>query len=113
MYVYWVINIHLYICDVTMYMILYTLMVVHDTTIMQVLFNTQEGCVYRNAADPKQLSGSKPWKIFLQNGSSWDAVAQMNRRPSSEEVEASLYNALAATNPGTKILKNLFNNKKK
>lgn len=75
------------------------------------MMSPSEGVVYNNASLQKQKRDQKSWKILLQSGGSFQTVAQMARRPSQVEVEATLYNALGATSPltrGAKALKNIF-----
>jgi len=68
-----------------------------------------EGAVYKNLSVDD--GSGKPWKIFiLRNGAS-EQIAQMSRRPSGDEVEESLYNALAISPPRVpNLLKSLFGN---
>lgn len=66
-----------------------------------------EGAVYRNASVDD--GSGKPWKIFIMRNGGSEQIAQMSRRPSGEEVEASLYNALAVSPPKIpSLLKNIF-----
>jgi len=66
-----------------------------------------EGAVYRNASVDD--GSGKPWKIFIMRNGGSEQIAQMSRRPSGEEVEASLYNALAVSPPKIpSLIKNIF-----
>ena len=61
-------------------------------------------------------TGPNPWRIFMRKGNTWEAVARMQHRPSSTDVEVSFYNASAASSPltqGAKFLKGLVDKKKK
>lgn len=86
--------------------------------------STQEGAVFRfaggNGKSGFQSSdgggSASPWRIFMRQGNSWEAVARMQHRPSSTDVEVSFYNASAANSPltqGAKFLKGLVHKKKK
>ena len=83
----------------------------------------QEGAVFRLScgggagfgAKGGSGSGTAPWRILVQQGRSWEAVARMARRPSSTDVEVSFYNASAANSPltqGAKFLRGLAQQKK-
>lgn len=59
-------------------------------------------------------SGGAPWRVYMQQGGTWEAVGRMQRRPSSKDVEAIFYNASAAKSPltqGAKFLRGLTQKK--
>jgi len=74
--------------------------------------NTKSG--FRGSGAGGEVTGD-PWRIFMRQNNNWEPVAQMQRRPSSTDVEVSFYNASAANSPltqGAKFLKGLVNKKK-
>ena len=71
--------------------------------------------IYNSNTSTVKESVSKPWKIFIRDEETneYELVGQMRTRPSSSDVETTLYNAIAAKNnkvknKGASMLKNFF-----
>lgn len=85
--------------------------------IKPLMMSSMEGVVYRNvsldAGHDHTQEAHKPWKVYLMRPgtSGFDLVGQMNTRPSSQDVESILYNAIAASqkNPLANSMNNLKN----
>ena len=65
----------------------------------------------------KGQSGQAPWQILKQGwGNNWKIIGQMQRRPTSEDLELAFLNASAVESPitaGIKAVKQLAPSKKK
>lgn len=79
------------------------------------IVTTTQGAVSKRVV--KGTAGEVPWQILKQGwGNNWKVIGQMQRRPSSEDLELAFLNASAAESPitaGIKAVKQLAPSKKK
>ncbi|KAL6770156.1 hypothetical protein ACKKBG_A33825 [Auxenochlorella protothecoides x Auxenochlorella symbiontica] len=74
---------------------------------IKALVTRKDGIVMRSAG-----RAGAPWRILLLAKGKWEPIASMAQRPTSSDIETSLYNYTAATSPLTKgisAVRNLFN----
>lgn len=75
---------------------------------------TTQGAVSKRVL--KGTSGEASWQILKQGwGNNWKVIGQMQRRPTSEDLEVAFLNASAAESPitaGIKAVKQLAPSKK-
>ncbi|CAL8470970.1 g10512 [Coccomyxa elongata] len=79
------------------------------------IVTTTQGAVSKRVV--KGQSGQAPWQILKQGwGNNWKIIGQMQRRPTSQDLELAFLNASAAESPitaGIKAVKQLAPSKKK
>lgn len=79
------------------------------------IVTTTQGAVSKRVV--KGQSGQMPWQIMKQGwGNNWKVIGQMQRRPTSQDLELAFLNASAAESPitaGIKAVKQLAPSKKK
>ena len=77
--------------------------------VIQGFFSKTEGAVVKqyveNGGSPSSASSSSPWFIYVNEGDNMKCVSRLAKRPSSEDLENALYNAVAANSPLTKSVK--------
>ena len=74
--------------------------------------STTQGALFTQAT---QTGGQAEWKILKKGwGDSWKVIGNMQRRPTSQDLETAFYNASAAESPltaGIKAVRRLIPNK--